>query len=163
MNSISLFGASGYLLWWQECARALVIFAYGLVLVRVAGRRVFGKWSALDIIVSVVVGSNLSRALTGSAALGGTLAATTLLMAVHWVLAHAAARSKWFSGLVEGLPIHLARAGKASEHALLRDSISQHDLEEALRQSGVEHVADTRLIVLEPSGKITVLKDGQSQ
>jgi len=55
-----------------------VIFAFGLALVRLAGRRVFVRWAALDIVVAVVVGSNLSRALTGTAPLGGTLAASTL-------------------------------------------------------------------------------------
>jgi uncharacterized membrane protein YcaP (DUF421 family) len=86
-----IFGSGPPLSAAQECARAALVFAYGLLLVRVAGRRVFGKWSALDIIVSIVVGSNLSRALTGDAPLWGTLAATTLLMALHWVLAHASA------------------------------------------------------------------------
>ena len=158
MSITALIGLTGHVTWWQECVRALVIFAYGLALVRIAGRRVFGKWSALDVIVSVIVGSNLSRALTGSAPLDGTLAATTLLMALHWVLAHAAARATWFSALVEGKPVQLAQDGETKRGALLRDSISQSDLEEALRQSGVEHIAETRLIVLEPSGKITVLK-----
>ena len=156
-----LFGTAGPISWWQECLRAVVIFAYGLALVRVAGRRVFGKWSAVDIIVSVIIGSNLSRALTGSAPLGGTLAATTLLMLLHWVLAQAAARSRWISEIVEGNPIELARGGEARQESLMRHSISHHDLQEALRQSGVEHVADTQLIVLEPSGKITVLKARQ--
>ncbi len=134
-------------------------FAYGLALVRIAGRRVFGRWSALDIIVSVMVGSDLSRALTGSAELGGTPAATTLLMmALHWALARMAAHSTRFSGLVEGTPIQLAHDGAAKPSVLRHYSVSQHDLEEALRQSNLEHVAGTRLIVLEPSGKITVLK-----
>src|SRR3954453_1381873 len=137
---VAVFGAQGQLLWWQECLRALLIFAYGLALVRIAGRRVFGKWSALDIIVSIIVGSSLSRALTGSAPLGGTLAATTLLMALHWVLAQIAARSSGFSNIVEGKPQLLARSGTVHQHALLRDSISRQDLEEALHQSGVEHV-----------------------
>src|SRR5918912_2298286 len=106
-----LFGANPHLAWWQECIRGGVIFLYGLALVRIAGRRVFGKWAALDIIVSIVVGSNLSRALTGSAALWGTLAATTLLMALHWILAHAAARSSRLSSLLEGPAIELARDG----------------------------------------------------
>lgn len=52
--------------------------------VRIAGKRVFGKWAALDIIVSIMAGSNLSRALTGNAPLGGTLAATSLLMGLHY-------------------------------------------------------------------------------
>jgi len=162
MSPTDIFGPQGHPMWWQECARALLIFAYGLALVRVAGRRVFGKWSALDIVVSVVVGSNLSRALTGSAPLFGTLAATTLLMALHWVLAQGAARSRWLSRLVEGRPIELGRDGEARPGAMRHNAISQADLEEALHQSGVEQIAATRLVVLEPSGKITVLKPGQA-
>ena len=84
-----VFGPKNHLLWWQECCRALLIFAYGLVIVRLAGRRSFSKWAALDIIVSILVGSNLSRALTGSADLWGTLAATTLILALHALLAQA--------------------------------------------------------------------------
>src|SRR3954451_21763678 len=60
-----LFGPTGQIAWGQECARAVVIFGYGLVLVRIAGRRIFANWAALDTIVSIVIGSSLSRALTG--------------------------------------------------------------------------------------------------
>jgi len=159
--AIAIFGVQGHLLWWQECLRVLLVFAYGLTLVRIAGRRVFGKWSALDIIVSIIIGSNLSRALTGGAPLAGTLVASTLLMALHWILAQIAARSPGVSGVIEGRPQTLAQDGTLRRSALMRDSISQHDLEEALRQSGVEHVEDAKLIMLEPSGKITVLKGRQ--
>jgi len=155
-----IFGPQGQITWWQECARAVIVFAYGLAIVRLAGRRVFGKWSALDIVVSIIVGSNLSRALTGSAALFGTLLATTLMMVLHWVLAHAASRSAVISHVLEGRSARLAANGQSDPSALHWHSISEADLNEALRQSGVEQVAGTRLIMLEPSGKITVLKEG---
>lgn len=158
MDLTTIFGSIRDITWWQECARTVVVFGYGLAIVRIAGRRVFGKWAALDFIVSVMVGSSLSRTITGSAALGGTLASTTLIMLAHGLLAHAAARSERFSRLVEGAPLPLARDGKADRAAFMRGSISRRDLEEALRQSGVEEIDDTRLVVLEPSGKITVLK-----
>ncbi len=153
-----IFGTNSGLSWWQECARAVVILVYGLALVRVAGRRVFGKWSALDIVVSIIVGSNLSRALTGNASMMGTLLATTLLMLLHWILAQLAARSPRVSELLEGAQIVLVRDGKADPARLRKQSISQADLNEALRQQSLEHVGHARLISLEPSGKITVLK-----
>src|SRR3954454_16935665 len=92
----AIFGSGSDLAWYQECARAAVIFVYGLALVRIAGRRIFGKWSALDIVVSIIIGSNLSRTLTGNAQLWGTLAATTLLVALHWVLARLVVSSPCF-------------------------------------------------------------------
>jgi uncharacterized membrane protein YcaP (DUF421 family) len=97
-----VFGAMGDVSWFQECARSVLIFAYGLALVRMAGRRIFGKWSRSTIIVAFVIGSNLSRALTGGAPLWGTLAATTLLVALHRVLAHLVSRSAPLSRVIEG-------------------------------------------------------------
>jgi len=154
----ALFGAQGGLGAAQECARAALILFYGLVLVRFAGRRVFGRWAAIDIVVSIIVGSNLSRALTGNAPLWGTLAASTLLMFLHWVLAQAAARSPLVSRLVEGRARELGRDGRIDHRKDLRVAISDADLEEALRQAGVERAEDTRLVMLEPSGKISVLR-----
>jgi uncharacterized membrane protein YcaP (DUF421 family) len=155
---LSVFGTMQHVTWWQECLRATVIFAYGLLLMRATGRRTFGRWSALDIVMSIILGSSLSRALTGSAPLGGTLAAMTLIMVLHWVLARAASSSPRFSALVEGMPVALARAGARDETTMQSYSVSQSDLEEALRGRGVQNLADTRLVMLEPSGKISVLK-----
>jgi uncharacterized membrane protein YcaP (DUF421 family) len=159
MSLDAVFGTTPHITWAQECARAVVIFAYGLAIVRLVGRRVFGKWAALDIIVSVVVGSNLSRALTGSAELWGTLAATTLLMALHWILSHLAARFPTLSRVFEGRPVHLGEDGRVDGRALRRHAVSEADLGEALRGSGLEDPSDARRVVLEPSGKISVLKD----
>ena len=35
----SLFGTSSPIAWWQQCDRAVVVFVYGLVLVRLGQRR----------------------------------------------------------------------------------------------------------------------------
>jgi uncharacterized membrane protein YcaP (DUF421 family) len=158
MSPDEIFGPTGHVTWAQECARAVVVFCYGFALVRLAGRRVFGKWSALDIIVSIMVGSNLSRALTGGADLWGTLAATTLLMILHWVLAQAAARFPRMSRLLEGRPVPLGEAGRIAEHVLVRHAVSDADLGEALRGAGLDDAGDIHRVVLEPSGKISVLK-----
>lgn len=159
MTPESLFGPTGQITWWQECARAALIFVYGLLLVRVAGRRVFGQWTPLDIVVAIVTGSTLSRALTGNADLFGTLAATTLVMTLHWAVSRACARWPGLSRWLEGPAVRLAVAGQWRREALLRHAVSEAAVAEALRRAGVESVAATRLVVLEPSGNISVLRD----
>lgn len=104
----ALFGETGNVTAVQECARAVLVLAYGLAILRLAGRRIFGRWSALDIIVSIVVGSNLSRALTGNAPLFGTIAATTVLIGLHWLLARLAAHYRPLSRISRG-PLDRAR------------------------------------------------------
>jgi uncharacterized membrane protein YcaP (DUF421 family) len=153
-----LFGTKDSLTWAQEIARALLIFTYGLVIVRLAGRRIFGRWAALDVIVSLIIGSNLSRALTGSAPLWGTLAASTLLIALHGLLGHAVARFRWVSRVLEGHAIRLAPGGTLDEGRRKAHAVSEADLKEALRDRGLERMDDVSDVVLEPSGKLTALK-----
>lgn len=152
-----IFGSKEHINVWQECARALVIFPYGLLLIRIVGRRVFGKWSALDFVVSIMVGSALARSMTGGAPLGATMAAVTLLMALHWALAHMAARYKPFSLLLEGSPTNLAEGGKLDHQQMRNHNITMADLNEAMREKGVDDVSDTKLVTVEPSGKINVM------
>jgi uncharacterized membrane protein YcaP (DUF421 family) len=154
----TIFGEQGHVDAAQECARAVVVFVYGLAALRLAGRRIFGKWSAFDIIVSMIVASALSRALTGGAALGGTLLATTLLLGLHWVLSRAAARWRPLSRLIEGRPVTLATDGRLDVGRMLPYGVTRADLDEGLRQAGVARIEDTATVTLEPSGKITVVK-----
>jgi uncharacterized membrane protein YcaP (DUF421 family) len=157
MTLLDVFGVTHHVEWWQEIPRAFVIFVFGLILLRVSGRRGFARWSALDIIISIVMGSSLSRALTGAAPLGGTMLAMVLLAFLHWLSARTAVWSPRFAQLVEGHPAILGQAGAVFEQQLRRHNITSTDFDEALRKEGVADVTQTRQITLEPSGTITVL------
>jgi uncharacterized membrane protein YcaP (DUF421 family) len=133
------------------------VFVYGLGLIRVSGRRTFGKWSALDVIVSVTAGSALSRALTGNAALGGTLAAVTVLIALHWLMAHGVARSRALSCIAEGRPVVLGCGGTLDERARLRHAVSLADIEEALHRRGLDELPQKGRVTLEPNGTINAV------
>ena len=157
MNFLNgVFGTQGHVTTLQECARAALVFCWGLFLVRVAGRRVFGRWAALDIVVAIIVGSNLSRAITGNAPLTGTLVATGFMIAVHWVLAHLAARYRFWGFIAEGKPVTLVAGGRPCKGALLRYGVSQNDINEALSQKGIDQLENVQQMTLEPSGKINV-------
>lgn len=99
--------------------------------------------------------------MTGGVPFWGTLASVVVLVALHLALAHAVARSPRLSKLVEGSPIVLAEKGKILEDARLRCKISMSDLDDSLREHGLDGLdkfARTRKLVLEPSGKISVIK-----
>lgn len=42
--------------WWQMTVRAMVVLAFGIGLVRAVGRKAFGQNSALDIVLSIIIG-----------------------------------------------------------------------------------------------------------
>jgi uncharacterized membrane protein YcaP (DUF421 family) len=158
----AIFGVNDHLGIAQECARAVLIFCYGLMMLRLTGRRTFGHWSALDIIMSIIVGSALARAMTGGAPLLGTLAAVAVLSLLHLLVAYAVAGSRTLSRIIEGEPVILARDGVLNGKARLWHTVSETDICEAMRSQqlkGLEEMGQVREMTLEVNGNLTVLKE----
>lgn len=154
----SLIGSEGEAIsWWQMSLRAGLVFVIGVMIVRLAATRAFGKWSALDIILAVVVGSNLGRAMTGNAPFVATLVATGVLMALHELLVRASARWSWLSLVTKGRSIRLVDDGAPIESAMRRAGIGERDLRLALRSAGHADLGDVQSVTLERNGDITVV------
>ena len=103
----------------QESARAALCFFYGLLMLRLSGRRTFAQMSAIDLVISIIIGSNLSRAMTGSIPFWPTLASVAVLVGLHLLLAHAVTRSPALGRWAEGSPVILSRNGVLVEEARL--------------------------------------------
>jgi len=144
--------------WWQMCARSIVVFTYALLALRVAGRRIFGKGSALDTVVAIVLGSTLSRTVTGNARLGPTLAACTMLIGVHFILARITLLSPLIARIVKGSEVPIARDRIMDRRAMRRHNLTEGDLLEALRlKAGQTDPAAVRAAFLERNGEVSVI------
>jgi uncharacterized membrane protein YcaP (DUF421 family) len=147
----------GTINWWQMTLRGMLIFAVGVLAARVAATRAFGKWSPLDIIFAVIVGSNLGRAMTGSAPFEATIVGTLALVGIHTVLARGAARWDWLSFLVKGGRVRLVRNGTRDEKAMRMAGIGEGDLDMALRTHGHTDLSGISDAFLERNGDITLI------
>jgi len=158
---IALFGTQNHVSLGQECARAVVIFFYAWAMLRLSGRRTFAHWSALDIVISFIIGSALGRVLTGSAPFPGTLAAVAVMVLIHVLIAHGAARSNWLARVTEGQPVPLIDHGRVNEAVRKRHMITLTDLQEAMREAGLDWpkgLENVKRATLEPNGKISMVK-----
>ena len=143
---------------WQMAVRAVIVYAAALTMVRLGEKRFLGKSTAFDVILGVILGSVVSRAITGQSPFFPTLAAGFVLVGLHWVLAWAAFRSDWFGRLVKGTPRTLVQDGEIRWDAMRASHVSDDDLRSALRsQGGVEAPEAVKAARLERSGKISVL------
>ena len=140
-------------------ARAVIVFATGIVLLRLGARRGLGRNAGFDILLGVVLGSVLSRAINGHAAFFPTLGASAVLVGMHELLSFLASRIHWVSqGLKGGTPT-IIRDGVVDRAALRRCQISAHDLEENLRLKGnVTNSAEVAEARLERNGEISVVR-----
>jgi uncharacterized membrane protein YcaP (DUF421 family) len=143
----------------QMAWRALVVFIVGVALVRLADRRFLGRNAGFDMLLGIVLGSVLSRAVNGQAAFFPTLGASALLVLFHRLLGAAACRSHLLSQLIKGQALPLVHDGKADTAALRKAHMSDDDLEENLRLNGnVESVEAVREARLERNGSVSVIK-----
>ena len=141
----------------QLCVRAAVLFVFGIACIRIAGRRTFSQASPLDIIVAIIIGSNLSRAMTGKAPFFPGLAATLLIVVLHRALALATLRWNGLARWIKCDPVVLVRDGVTDRKAMARHGISESDLAEGLRMEQQTTAAAVQLATLEGGGKISVV------
>jgi uncharacterized membrane protein YcaP (DUF421 family) len=148
--------------WWQLCIRAVLLFAVGVACIRIAGRRTFSQATPMDIVVAIIVGSNLSRAMTGRAPFLPAIAATLTLVALHRLLAMATLHWGPLARILKSTPAVLLEDGKVDQAALRHHGISEADLLEGLRLEQAEHPEEVRLATLEGNGRISVVprRDG---
>ncbi len=143
---------------WQLCVRAILLFIFGIVCIRVAGRRTFSQYSPLDIIVAVAMGSNISRMMTGRAQFLAGAAATLTLAVLHRLVAMATLYWPTLGRWVKCQSVELIRDGVVFRDRLKSHAISDADLLEALRLENVDEPAKVALAVLEGGGRISVVK-----
>ncbi len=140
--------------------RALVVVVWSLVLLNLSHKRFLGRNSGSDIMLAVLLGSVLSRAINGQAAFFPTLGVCAVLVLLHRALMAAAYRWHWVSLLAKGRDYVLVRRGQIDWREMRRSKITEDDLLENLRTNGnLGRVADVPEARLERSGEISVVKN----
>lgn len=153
----AVIGRQDSVSWWQMAIRAVLLFVWGLLLVRLAGKRAIGQKAAFDTILAVIIGSMLSRAVTGDAPFLATALGTAVLVALHALLARLTYVSQWVGHLVKGKPAHLVHDGRLLEEAMADAKITEHDLIEAARKHGLEGLDPIKEAYIERGGEISVI------
>jgi uncharacterized membrane protein YcaP (DUF421 family) len=145
----------------QMALRAVVVYVLTLVMVRLGKKRFMGRRTAFDVILGIMLGAIVSRAITGNAPFFPALAAGGVLIAMHWLFSALAFRSHRFGVVSKGRERLLVRDGEIDREAMRASHMSERDLWEDLHGEGVsrlEQVAEARL---ERSGQLSVVKARQ--
>ena len=142
-------------------ARAIVVFAFLLVLTRVIGRRELSSLQPFDLILLIVVGDAVQQgltqddySLTGAVLAIGTIA--VLQVFVSWV----GYRFPRTRPVLEGSPIIVVQDGELIEANLKRERLDPDEIAEAARLEGIAHLSEVKWAVLETTGTISFIKKG---
>ncbi len=143
---------------WQLALRTVIVYGVALFLIRVAKRRFMGGFTTFDILLGFVVGSIMSRAITGAIRLIDMIVVVSILIALHWIIAAFTYKNDKVSEYVKNSARKLIEDGKIDEDAMEESKIGKNDLLQALREKGgVEKPEEVKSAYLERDGTITVI------
>lgn len=154
----SLFGTGKELEWYHMCFRAIGIFIIALVLMRISGRRSFGMRTPIDNIIAVLIGALLSRPIVGASPFIPVVAASTVLVLLHRVLAWIAVHSPATSVVLKGDKICLYRDGAFLKDNMARALVCEEDIRHGVRSATHSEEMDAvSLVYMERNGEISVI------
>jgi len=144
--------------WWEFVLRALLVYGFLLVGLRLTGKRQVGQLAPFDFVMLLVLSNAVQNSMNAgdNTVLGGFILVATLL-ALNAGMGWWTWRSKRAETLLEGRPQILVHNGVLDEAMLASERITRHELMAAVRQAGVSDVADIRVAILETNGRINVI------
>jgi len=148
--------------WWDFVIRAVVVYAFVLVFLRVTGKRQMGQLAPFDLVLLLLISNAVQNSMNGgdTSLVGGLISAATLLF-FNFLVGRLTYRNKMLAGLVEGRPEVIIHDGHVYENILRAEKISHDDLESALRRAGCSSTKEVHFAILENNGTITVKKKDQ--
>ena len=144
--------------WWEFVLRALVVYGFLLITLRLTGKRQVGQLAPFDLVLLLVLSNAVQNSMNAgdnTVAAGFILVLT--LLAVNGFMGWITWRSKRAEILVEGRPQILVHNGIPDEVLLATERITRHELMAAVRQAGLSDLADVRVAILETNGRINVI------
>lgn len=145
--------------WWMFILRAVVVYAFLLILLRLTGKRQVGQLAPFDLVLLLVLSNAVQNSMNaGDNSLVGGLISAAALVALNYGVGFITWRSRTVERLVDGHPEVLIRDGKLFEAVMRRAQLTEHELHAALRQAGCLQVSEVSLAILEINGAISVIQ-----
>ncbi|ALC81827.1 MULTISPECIES: DUF421 domain-containing protein [Bacillus] len=142
--------------------RTVLLYIVILIVFRLMGKREIGELSILDLVVFIMIAEIAVLGIEDlKANILQTIVPIVLLMAIQISLAYLSLKSQKLRQVLDGKPTIIIDRGEIDEHAMRKQRYNFDDLMIQLRENEVEKVSDVSYAILEPSGKLTVLKKGK--
>ena len=137
----------------EKLLRPVIVYLALVALLRVFGKRELAQLNPFDLVVLLSLSNAVQNAIIGddNSITGGVIGACALL-AINWLVVHAAFRSPRLDFLLEGRSTVLIRDGQVDWKAARRESMTREELLAVIHRQGFDGFHHVRKCELEPNG-----------
>ncbi len=137
----------------DKILRAVIVYVFLVVALKLAGRRELAQLNAFDLVVLLTIANTVQDAIIGNdnSVVGGLISATTFLVANYLLVRVAFQYSKTHRKKGEPGEV-LIEHGKVREEVVKKELITMDELQEAASREGFESLRDVERAALNSDG-----------
>ena len=133
-----------------------------VIAIRLFGKNQLSQLNAGDVVLLLLISNAVQNAMVGQdTSLQGGLIAALVLFAANFIVKRLMFSNRKFESFLEEDPVILIKDGKIDEQALNKVKITKDELEEAIREHGVDGIENVKLSILEVDGNISVVSEDE--
>ena len=142
--------------------RSVCVYLFMVIAIRLFGKNQLSQLNAGDVVLLLLISNAVQNAMVGeNTSLEGGLVAALVLFVANFVVKRLMFSNRKFESFMEEDPVVLIKDGKIDENALNKVKISKDELEEAVREHGVDGIKKVKLSILEVDGNISVISEDE--
>lgn len=142
---------------WERIIRAILVYFFVVVALRLAGKREIGALNPFDLVVLLFLSNILQNSIIGNdlSITGGLIGAATLLL-LNYAVQRFLFDHQALDHVLEGEATVLIEDGKILHENLKKELVTEDVLIVAVHKQGLLDIADVEKAVLETDGNISV-------
>ena len=143
--------------------RSVAVYFFMIIALRIFGKKELSQLNTADVILILLISNSVQNAMVGAntSLYGGIIAAFSLFL-INFIFKKVMLKSKLIKELVQDKPEILIHNGKTEFKTLARLGITSEELEEAMREHGIEYYKDVKLAMFEIDGNISIISGNEN-
>lgn len=138
--------------------RSVSVYFFMVIALRIFGKKELSQLNTADVILILLISNSVQNAMVGSnSSLTGGLVAALVLFSINFILKKIMYHSTTIKELIQDKPKILIHNGIIDFTILSKLEITSDELDEVIREHGVENFRDVKLAMMEIDGNISVI------
>ncbi|WP_309641077.1 YetF domain-containing protein [Flavobacterium sp.] len=143
--------------------RSVAVYFFMIAALRIFGKKELSQLNTADIILILLISNSVQNAMVGSnTSLTSGIIAASALFVINLIFKKVMLKSGFIKNLIQDKPEILIHDGKIDFKSIARLGITSEELEEAMREHGVEHYKDVKLAMFEIDGNISIISGNEA-
>lgn len=142
--------------------RSVSVYLFMVIALRVFGKKQLSQLNTADVILILLISNSVQNAMVGNnTSLYGGIVAALALFIVNLLFKKVMLKSSFIKELVQDTPEILIHNGKIAFSTISKLGITNDELQEAMREHGVEYYKDVKLAMFEIDGSISIISGAE--